>query len=78
MRVNKIRERDLDEMLLKKMFSHGAGINLDNILSSYLKKTDVLTESNIPASYTETLNKRIKDLQTQLTNLQSKIFICYH
>lgn len=72
MTVNKIKERDLDEVLLKKMFSHGAGINLDNILSSYLKKTDVLTESNIPASYTETLNKRIKNLQTQLTNLQSK------
>lgn len=70
--TNKIRERDLDEVLLTKMFSHGASVDMSSALANYLKKTDVLAESNIPTSYTDTFNKKVSDLQTQLDGLQKK------
>lgn len=68
--INKIRERDLDDSLLKKLFNSGAAVNLDSVLTSYLKKTDIILESNIPQSYTQAWKTRINQIQTQLDGLQ--------
>ena len=69
--INKIRERDLDDALLAKLLKQGVAVDVDNIFSKYMKKTDVLSESNIPESYTESFNNKIAGIQKSLDDLKN-------
>ena len=72
-KLYKIREQDLDEELLKRLFSSGnTGINLETVLNDYLKKTDKITKSNIDEELLAELKESISQTEIDLSNYREK------
>lgn len=72
-RLYKIREQDLDEELLKRLFSSGnTGIDLETVLNNYLKKTDKIRKENIDDDLLEELKTEIANVEIDLSNYREK------
>lgn len=72
-KLYKIREQDLDEELLKRLFEAGnTGINLETILHDYLKKTDKITTDNFDKDLLEELAQYIAETELDLSNYREK------
>ena len=72
-KLYKIREQDLDEELLKRLFEAGnTGINLETILHDYLKKTDKITADNFDEDFLEELAEYIAETELDLSNYREK------
>lgn len=72
-KLYKIREQDLDEELLKRLFSSGnTGIDLETVLNDYFKKTDKIGVENIDQDFIEELKAEVSDIQIDLSNYREK------
>ena len=71
--IYKIREQDLDEELLKRLFSSGnTGIDINAVLNEYLKKTDKINASNIDEVFISDLKKELGQIDIDLSNYREK------
>lgn len=72
-KVYKIREQDLDEELLKRLFSSGnTGVDLETVLSDYFKKTDKIRKENIGDDLLEELKSEVANIEIDLSNYREK------
>ena len=66
----KIKERDLDPDLLAK-FSRGSS-DITSLLQDYIKKSETITEEQIPTSFKNSLKVQIDDLADKIKNCRKK------
>ena len=66
----KIKERDLDPNLLAK-FSKGSS-DITSLLQDYIKKSETITEEQIPTSFKDSLKMQINDLVNQIKKCRKK------
>ena len=72
-KLYKIREQDLDEELLKRLFSSGnTSIDLETILSDYVKKSEGLTADDLDPDFLEELRKELSGAEIDLSIYREK------
>ena len=69
--INKIKARDLDSDFLLEIFGSKTAGQLQNLLSDYLKKTDIINRNSLPSSYTQEVEDKIQEIKDDISDIQN-------